>query len=632
MEKNKHYRLYHSIYLCLGTAFFAYLAIALSYHNVLITIDQQISDAIFQSIQFQKAKSSIQIIAVDDATVEKIGDYDIWSRSRTAELIETLNNSRYAPKVIGIDLDHAEAKNPKSDQILVDTCKKYDNICFSALAVTEGKDFEIQKMSKKNANSAQFRETAEIAVTVSMPFPNLLPYIETGIINNVQNSPDGFARNAITSVKVNEKEYDSFAVKTYKMYMDSRNKAYTLPKVDDNNSFAFIYTRQSKDYTIYSFYDVISGNVDLSVFKDGIVYVGNYTEDASTFKVPNQRSVKMHEIEVQANLLEALLTQGTGQPVSNLFMSIFYAIFAAVFFIATSYSSNKRTILSAVILFLLLIAVCGLLNLFGYYILILIPTSLVVIIAIFNLLVRYFVAKHNTRKMETTFKKYVDENVVNQIVQNGGRAHIGGVKKDIAVLFVDIRGFTSLSESLEPEQVVEILNKYLTLAATAVSKNNGTLDKFIGDAAMAVFNSPTDLEDYEYKAVCAAWELSSSASELNALCQKKYGKQVTFGIGIQCGEAIIGNIGCESRMDYTAIGDIVNTAARLESIAAPGQILISEEMNERLRGRIQTNFAGEYTLKGKKHNVKVYALHGIWFRLPDEQDSFFKKQKNIFTT
>lgn len=462
-----------------------------------------------------------------------------------------------------------------------------------------------------------------------MPFSDLLPYIETGVINNVQNSPDGFVRNSITSIQINDMDYDSFAVKTYKMYMDSLGSNYTLPKVDDNNSFAFTYSRQSKDYHIYSFYDVISGNVDLSVFKDGIVYVSDYTEDESTFKVPNQRNTQMREIEVQANVLEALLTQRTGQPVPKLFMALFYAVFAAVFFFATSYSSNKRTIIAATILFFLLVMACGVLNLFGYYILILTPVSLVITITIFNLLIRYWATRYSRHKMEKTFKKYVDENVVDQIVQSGVKAHIGGVKKDIAVMFVDIRGFTSLSESMEPEQIVEILNKYLTLAATAVSRNNGTLDKFIGDAAMAVFNSPTDLEDYEYKAVCAAWELLSSASELNEFCQQQYGKQVTFGIGIQCGEAVIGNIGCESRMDYTAIGDTVNTAARLESIAAPGQILISEEMKERLEGRIQVHYAGKYILKGKKNNVNVYALNGIWFQSPDEQDSFFKKQNIV---
>lgn len=118
MEKNKRYRLYHRIYLFIGVALFASLAVALSYQNSLVSIDQQISDAIFQAIQFQRAKSAIQIIAVDNATVEKLGDYGIWSRSRTAQLIETLNSSGYAPSVIGIDLDHAEEKIRKAIKFL----------------------------------------------------------------------------------------------------------------------------------------------------------------------------------------------------------------------------------------------------------------------------------------------------------------------------------------------------------------------------------------------------------------------------------------------------------------------------------------------------------------------------------
>ena len=149
-----------------------------------------------------------------------------------------------------------------------------------------------------------------------------------------------------------------------------------------------------------------------------------------------------------------------------------------------------------------------------------------------------------------------------KIVECMIEAHVGVESKDIAVLFVDIRGFTSLSESLPPEQIVEILNAYLELVAQAVAKHQGTLDKFIGDAAMAVFNSPTDLDDYEFRAVCAALELRSNAYVLNEKCKKEYGKQVSFGIGIQCGQAVIGNIGCDMRMDFTAIGDTVNTASR----------------------------------------------------------------------
>ncbi len=235
-----------------------------------------------------------------------------------------------------------------------------------------------------------------------------------------------------------------------------------------------------------------------------------------------------------------------------------------------------------------------------------------VLIAVYNLIVRYIIAVQNQYAMEDVFKKYIDESVVSELVKDGRvQARIGVVRKDVAVLFVDIRGFTSLSEVLPPEQIVDILNAYLELVAQAVAKYRGTLDKFIGDAAMAVFNSPFDLEDYEFKAVCAALDLRASAFALNEKCKQEYGMQLAIGIGIQCGEAVIGNIGCERRMDYTAIGDTVNTASRLEGAAAPGQILISMEMEQRLRGRIQTNFAGEYTFKGKKCAVSVYAVEGI---------------------
>lgn len=668
MNKKRHLGILYKAYLCLGTIFFVFLAIFFSYYGILETIDYQISDMIYQAINYQKAETAVKIISIDDTTIEKLGNYQDWSRNLTSKLINTLNQSDYAPAVIGIDLDYTETKDSFGDQELVNTCKNYNNVCFSAYVSMEPEPTEksspfnffkkkhtdsqetAMDTSKKKADlsalsSKDLDSIEEIAIntSISMPFSDLLPYVSIGVVNNVKNSSDGFIRNAITSITIdtedNEElmitanmEYDSFAVATYKMYMDSLGKTYSLPKVDENNSFTFTYTRQSKDYSIYSFYDVISGNVDLSIFKDSIVYIGDYTESDSTFKAPNQKNIQMQEVEVQANILEALLTQKTGQPISRFFRAIFYSIFAAIFFLATSYSSNKRTIIAAICLFLFQFLVCAVLNIFGYYILILIPASLVVIITIVNLNVRYWIAKYHSYKMETTFKKYVDESVVNEIVTNGASTRRGGVKKDIAVLFVDIRGFTSLSESLEPEQIVEILNQYLTLAANAVAKNQGTLDKFIGDAAMAVFNSPFDLEDYEYKAVCAAWELLSSAQELNQFCQKQYGKQVTFGIGIQCGEAVIGNIGCESRMDYTAIGDTVNTASRLEGAAAPGQILISEEMNQRLQGRIETSFAGEFTLKGKKNSVPAYIVQGVWLQLPEKESLLGLKKIKKTTT
>ena len=641
-KAHKWRRMMGTTHMVLGALVVAAAAAALSYSGVIERADQMVSDTIYHAFAKKQNVQVIKMISIDQKTVKKYGKYKEWSRSETAELIRVLNkDADLAPSVIGIDLDYSIRKDTKGDKELVDVCSRYKNICMSASVVMEdererqtplpakadsdsvnqmrpdGKD-SIPEGQAVSAGGQDLDNTEEDLMGgqkisyVRMPFDELRNEITAGIVNNTRSSEDGFVRNAFSSVTVNEEVIDSFALAAYKMYQDSRGKEYRMPKLDDENSFDFTYSRRGQDYTLYSFADVVSGKISPHAFEDCIVLVGDYTDSTNTFMAPNQRTTQMRELEIQANILEALMEQRTGQQVSKTFMAVFYAFFMAVFFIATSYSSDRLTVLFALLVNVLQLTACWILNLFGYYVYILVPLILIAVVSLYNLVVRYVIALQNQYALEDVFKKYVDESVVSELGKDGLiEAHIGVESRDIAVLFVDIRGFTSLSESLPPDQVVEILNNYLALVAEAVSKYQGTLDKFIGDAAMAVFNSPVDLADYEYKAVCAALDLCSNAAFLKEKCEKEYGKQVMFGIGIQCGEAVIGNIGCETRMDYTAIGDTVNTAARLEGIAAPGQIFISGDMQQRLRKRIRTVFAGEYELKGKKHAVPVYAVEGL---------------------
>ena len=134
------------------------------------------------------------------------------------------------------------------------------------------------------------------------------------------------------------------------------------------------------------------------------------------------------------------------------------------------------------------------------------------------------------------------------------------------------------------------------------------LDKFIGDATMATFNAPFDVDDYIFRAVKAASDMRDGAAALADKLWEKFGKKVSFGIGVNCGEAVVGNIGCEFRMDYTAIGDTVNTAARLESRAGAGEILISKAVYDNLKGRITAEEVGQMELKGKSNAVTVYRV------------------------
>jgi adenylate cyclase len=202
--------------------------------------------------------------------------------------------------------------------------------------------------------------------------------------------------------------------------------------------------------------------------------------------------------------------------------------------------------------------------------------------------------------------------VVSQILKEGEDGlKLGGTRREISVLFVDIRGFTPLSEKMEPEEVVDILNSYLNLTASSIFDNEGTLDKFIGDATMAIFNAPLDLNDHEFKAVKAAWAMKQGAAALRVKLEEKYGRGVSFGIGVNTGYAVVGNIGASFRMDFTAIGDTVNTAARLESNAKPDQILLSSSIYEKVKDRVEATYLGEIKVKGKEQGVSVYQLDNI---------------------
>lgn len=209
--------------------------------------------------------------------------------------------------------------------------------------------------------------------------------------------------------------------------------------------------------------------------------------------------------------------------------------------------------------------------------------------------------KLNNKKIESTLNMYVDSNVVEEmskVRQRNMRKEI--TRKQIVVLFVDIRGFTSYSENNDPAKVVEKLNKYLSMSSSIIQKWGGTLDKYIGDAVMAIFNAPNDLNDYVYNAVCAAKEII----EQNNLSKSK----LDLGIGINKGEAIVGNIGSNTRMNYTAIGDVVNTASRLEGIAKAGEIVVTDNVYDVLENRIEFEEIGEISLKGKQKLVKAYKV------------------------
>jgi adenylate cyclase len=217
---------------------------------------------------------------------------------------------------------------------------------------------------------------------------------------------------------------------------------------------------------------------------------------------------------------------------------------------------------------------------------------------------RLYQEKHLLRD---TISRYVSPEMCEEILKNPDVLQLGGRRQEVTVLFADIRGFTSLSESLNPEQVVDLLNTYFTDMVDVVFKHQGTLDKFVGDALMAVFGVPMPIAHAPTRAAECALAMQRHPKRL-----QRAGRTPIEGmrIGINSGEAIVGNIGSDRRMDFTVIGDVVNVAARLQEIAKEleADTIISEATAERLEGEFHLQAAEPITLRGRKEPTRIYRL------------------------
>ncbi len=211
------------------------------------------------------------------------------------------------------------------------------------------------------------------------------------------------------------------------------------------------------------------------------------------------------------------------------------------------------------------------------------------------------------QELRGTFERFVPPSVVDRVLANPGDLKLGGTRQEISVLFADIRGYTAWSENAPPEKVVEMLNDYLSLAAEIILAWDGTLDKFFGDGLMAIFNAPNPHEDHVHRATDAALALLKAGEEMRA----RRGDNLSYSIGVHVGEAVVGYIGTDRALNYTAIGDVVNTTKRLQELAPPGKIWVEEEIIKRLGDLVEAQPLGEIKIRGRKKQAYAYELVGL---------------------
>lgn len=216
-------------------------------------------------------------------------------------------------------------------------------------------------------------------------------------------------------------------------------------------------------------------------------------------------------------------------------------------------------------------------------------------------------------RIQSAFGRYVSENVLRQLLETPEGDELGGAERELTIAFIDIRGFTRISEDMKARDVVALLNEFFQLVSDRILARGGTIDKFIGDSVMVYFGAPLHHPDHAVRAVTAATEIVRACADRNRARDRdvQHGTRLPLiepGIGIHTGMVVVGSIGSDRRADYTAVGDAVNVAHRIEKLARPGEILVSEAVQRHVRGAFRLRFEGERQLSGRQEPVHVYSV------------------------
>ena len=575
-----------------------FLVFFLTAFNLLGTLDYIAKDSLYQIPR--GIDSKIKIIGIDEKTMAEYGAVQTWSRSIYADLLDKLNeNDIGGPQIVAFDIQ-VTGEIDDGDKIFSDKIAEHGNVVL-VKHLLYGKKLEL-------INGVYSYPVVDIEQPLDM-------FSKSAVMgySNVSLDSDGTVRRIIPFEVFNGEHLHMFSEVIYNEYCRLNGITPNEVPVDRFGRTIINYSGRPGDYEYVSMADVLNGNIDSRAFIDSIILVGAYAPGMQdNFSVPGGGSQQMYGVEVHANILQAYIQGRFAINGNSVIFGLITGLIACVLHVL--FRKLKIRYSFPVLIVSIVAEVFALIkiNNSGYsYSIIYFPLVLV-LSYIYCIGIGYILERAKKKKVLKAFQKYVAPEIVEELSKSGEfNIKVGGENRDIAALFVDIRGFTTMSEILTPEQVVDILNEYLTLTTEAIFKNHGTLDKFVGDCTMAVFNSPFDLPDYEFKAVQTALDIVNGGEALRKKLMEKYGRTIGYGVGVNVGPAVVGNIGCDFRMDFTAIGDTVNTAARLEANAKAGQVLISDALYERLKGRINVNEIGQIPLKGKSNGVVVYEVLSV---------------------
>lgn len=383
---------------------------------------------------------------------------------------------------------------------------------------------------------------------------------------------------------------------------------------DETGRMLVNYYGPGRTFPHYSISDIINGKLSPDIFKDNIVIVGATAIGIYDLRVTPYSSVypgvEIHATAIDNILHGNFLHRSSGTQLLDVCAIVFFGLLIGI--VVPRVKAVQGMVASLIVLIAFVLINAFIFSRYNLWLNIIYPALAMIVIYLGITVYRYITEEREKKKIRGAFQYYLTASVINEMLKDPSKLKLGGDKKDLTVLFSDIRGFTTISEKLTPEDLVHLLNEYLTAMTNLVFKYDGLLDKYMGDAIMAVYGAPLDQPDHAVRACRTALDMMEELKKL----QKKWADEgrpaFNIGIGINSGDMVVGNMGSDMRFDYTVMGDMVNLGSRLEGINKEydTNIIISEYTYAAIKDALFCRELDSVRVKGKKLPVKIYELLG----------------------
>jgi len=564
----------------------ALITVALVYAGLLEPLETWALDQLFALRGARTPTAPVVIVAIDESSFQELSTQWPFPRAMHAELLDRISASR--PLAIGIDLifDAPSARGPEDDTALGTAIARAGNV---VLGLAPAADVQ----------------AAGARVVSNMPLPVLRSGAADVAATNLITDVDGLVRRAPLGVRVGGTTFLGFDAALERLAARAGLAAKPLPDAQD---ILINFRGGPRTFPMVSYYQVLRGEIEPAALRGKIVLIGATSELLhDQFPTPFARDGDMPAVEIHANAIETFVRGNALREIPAWFstsVAIIAALTAGMFVVRLR---ALRALGAAALLWgILAVTVFAGFGLYAVWMRSMAGT-VALVLGYGSSVVEHFVREQREKRR---LSRFFSPDVLRAVVRARDELSLGSSRRLVTVLFSDLRGFTSISEKLQPEHVAEMLHEYLTEMTGIVFQHGGTVDKYIGDCVMALYNVPFEDPEHAIKAVRTGLALHERTLAAGARWGAKYGVSINNGVGINTGEAVVGTLGSDQRLEYTAIGDTVNLAARLESLTKDygASIIISEFTYEYVKGTVPVRELGTVTVKGKSVPVKIYAV------------------------